>query len=100
VTGTILHKIGADDPAILLVLTPLDLDASGRAEALHALHGLTRVERRMATDLVSGMSVSAIAEARNLSVQTVRWHTKNLIEKIGAQSLSDLQRILALLLPL
>lgn len=100
VSGTVLHAVGVDDPALLIVLTPLDFDAAGRAEAIQMMQGLTPVERKVAVDLANGWSVAGIAEERNLSIETVRWHVRNMIAKLGARNLADLERILALLLPL
>jgi DNA-binding CsgD family transcriptional regulator len=98
-SGSLLGDEGLDSPALLIVLTPIDLDAGKRSSAVNALQGLTKMERCIALDLANGGNVSAIAETRVVSVATVRWHVRNLIEKMGARSLADLQRILALLLP-
>jgi DNA-binding CsgD family transcriptional regulator len=99
-SGSLLASIGADDPAVLLTLTPLDQDAAGRTKALATLARLTATEREIAYHILNGESVRAIARERRLSVHTVRWYVRNLIEKTNARNLADLQRILALLSPL
>lgn len=60
---------------------------------------LTTTERKIAVDLANGWGVTTIADERRLSLETVRWHVRNLIDKLGARNLADLQRTLALLLP-
>jgi DNA-binding CsgD family transcriptional regulator len=98
--GSLLAAAGADDPAVLMILTPLDINAAGRAKVLQSLSLLTPTEREIASQLLCGDSVEAVARHRRLSTETVRWHIRNMIGKTGARNLADLHRILALLLPL
>jgi DNA-binding CsgD family transcriptional regulator len=83
-----------------MILTPLDINAAGRAKVLQSLSLLTPTEREIASQLLCGDSVEAVARHRRLSTETVRWHIRNMIGKTGARNLADLHRILALLLPI
>lgn len=98
--GSLLTAAGAEDPAVLMVLTPLDMRAAGRERALQSLSLLTAAERDVAYQMLCGDSVADIASQRRQSTETIRWHIRNMIEKAGARNLADLHRILALLLPL
>lgn len=97
---SVLGQGGIDSGTLLIALTDLGPQGAGRRDAIGALSGLTQAELAIANSLASGERVEDIAESRQLTVQTVRWHVRNLIEKIGARSLADLIRTLSLLLPL
>jgi len=98
--GSLLAAAGADEPAVLMILTPLDNRAAGRMKVLQSLTVLTPTERQVASQLLCGDTVVSIARHRRQSAETIRWHIRNMIEKTGAKNLADLHRILALLLPL
>lgn len=97
--GTLMDAAGVDDPAVILVLTSLDDGAAGRDEALKALTVFTPVEQAIAAALVNGQSVEEIARDRQASVQTIRWHLRNMTSKLGESGLKGLTRVLTLLLP-
>lgn len=97
--GSLLGNAGVEDPAVMLTLTPLDRHAAGRGEALQSLSLLTATEKQIAHCLLCGDRVADIARARRQSIQTIRWHMRNMISKTGSRNLTDLHRILALLLP-
>lgn len=99
-SGSLLGTTGIDDPALMLALTPLDSAAGSRGSALHSFVSLTPTERDIAYGLLNGDSVASIARSNRKSVETVRWHVRNMIAKTGARNLADLTRILSLLLPL
>jgi DNA-binding CsgD family transcriptional regulator/PAS domain-containing protein len=61
---------------------------------LRSLFGLTEAEAAVAQELVSGARVERIAGSRGTSVATVRTQVRSLLEKIGAESLSELVRVL------
>lgn len=97
--GTLMEIAGVDDPAIMLVLTPFENHASGREGALRALSTFTPVERAIAIALINGQSISEIARERRVSVPTMRWHIRNMIEKADENGVRGLTRTLTLLLP-
>lgn len=98
-SGSLLGAAGAEDPAVMLTLTPLDQDAAGRKQALQSLTMLTPTEKQVAWHFLNGDSIEATARTRRQSAETIRWHVRNMIAKTGARNLADLCRILALLLP-
>jgi DNA-binding CsgD family transcriptional regulator len=64
-------------------------------EAFAKLYKLTGTELRIAMLLVEGANVIEIAERLGSSVETVRWHVKNLRVKTGSARTSDLIRCAA-----
>lgn len=85
--------------SVLIVMTELDASGAGRVAAIDAFDALTPTEREILAALVGGENVEAIAKRLNRSVQTTRWHIKNIVEKTGSTSLTDAVRIGALLFP-
>lgn len=81
--GTLMEAAGVDDPALMLVLTPVDDRVAGREAALRAFSSFTPMEGAIAMALVNGQSISDIARDRRVSVPTIRWHIRNMIEKTG-----------------
>jgi DNA-binding NarL/FixJ family response regulator len=49
--------------------------------------------------LVNGQSIEDIARERRASVQTIRWHLRNMSDKTGQSGSKGLTRMLTLLLP-
>ncbi len=97
--GSLLEAAGMEDPAVLLVLTPVDDRESGREAALRAFSSFTPMEGAIALALVNGQSITEIARDRRIGVPTVRWHIRNMISKTGENGVRGLTRILTLLLP-
>jgi len=97
--GTLMEAAGVDDPALMLVLTPVDDRVAGREAALRAFSSFTPMEGAIAMALVNGQSISDIARERRISIPTIRWHIRNMIEKTGENGVRGLTRILTLLLP-
>ena len=82
--------------ALLLVVDPasrtrIDPDMAG--EVL----GLTEMESRVAVMLAEGMSVGNIAAVTDRKENTIRWHVRNMLTKLG---LSRQAELVQLLLPL
>lgn len=98
--GSLIAATGVDDPAVMLVLTPLDMSSAGRAHALDSLSMFTATELQIAKLLLNGDSVADIGIRRRQSDDTIRWHVRNMMAKVGARSLADLHRMLALLIPM
>lgn len=97
--GTLMEAAGMDDPAVILILTPIGDRVAGREAALRAFSSFTPMESTIAMALVNGQSISDIARERRVSVPTIRWHIRNMIEKTGENGVRGLTRILTLLLP-
>jgi DNA-binding CsgD family transcriptional regulator len=97
--GSLMAAAGADDPAVMLVLTSLDQGTAGREAAIRALGSFTPVEHAIAMALVNGQSIEDIARERRASVQTIRWHLRNMSDKTGQSGSKGLTRMLTLLLP-
>ena len=56
--------------------------------------GLTKQEAKVVRELFAGTRMQAIAESLNISIHTVRVHTRHVYEKIGVSSREDLWRVL------
>ena len=68
-------------------------DARTKAEAAASIATLTAREKDVLHYLVDGMTNKAIAEALSISPRTVEIHRANLMEKLGAESLSAALRL-------
>lgn len=70
-----------------------------REELIRAGYKLTPSETRLAVDLVDGIELKAISEARDLSLATLRNHLKSIYAKTGihrqGELVSDMARFLA-----
>jgi DNA-binding CsgD family transcriptional regulator len=87
-------------PIVLAALTPFS-GASGSREALiNGFVDLTTTERSVLSALVDGKDIGRIAGDMTRSVETVRWHVRNLFAKLGVNSQADLARLGSLLLPI
>jgi DNA-binding CsgD family transcriptional regulator len=64
------------------------------SEVLRQLYGMTPAEIRIATLLIQGARVTAIAHRLRITTNTTRTHLKRLFAKTEARSQSDLLRIL------
>jgi DNA-binding CsgD family transcriptional regulator len=66
-----------------------------RTESIAAKHRLTRAESEVLDLLVSGLSVSSIAERRLTSIGTVRNQVKAILAKLGLSRQVDVVRLVA-----
>lgn len=63
-------------------------------ELLRRLHGLTRMEARLASELLQGVSMSEAAQKLGMSLGTARTHLKALFAKTHTSRQADLVRLL------
>lgn len=91
---------GQAAPAIVIALTPFSGASQTREAMLNGFTDLTPTERTIFGAFVDGDDIAAIATKMNRSVETVRWHVRNLFTKLGVNSQADLARLGALLLPI
>lgn len=88
------HRLfGSARGAMLLIADP-DHVGESFAESLVTLHGLTPAEAEVAQWLVSGASVSRIAEVFGNTEHTVRTHVKRMRSKCDAASIAELVGVL------
>lgn len=91
---------GATSPGVVVALTPFNAASQTRGAMLNGFTDLTPTERTIFAAFVDGQDIAAIAARLNRSVETVRWHVRNLFTKLGVNSQADLARLGALLLPI
>lgn len=96
----ILQPVLPEDTAIVIFLTPLDMDLPGRERLLEGWSAFTNTEREVAWELLNGATPSEIARTRRNSTATIRWHLDNMMNRTGARNLADLVRLLSLQSPL
>ena len=89
-----LLGVKADDrPAVLvLMIKPGEL-APLNAEILAETLNLTEVEAEVTLMMTQGLSPRSISERSGRSYETVRWHLKNVFNKHGVSSQSELARL-------
>ena len=78
----------------ILFVTPLVAQSGPAPELLQALFDLTPAEARVASMLVDGKSVDAIAKVQNLSLNTIRTQLKSVFAKTGVDRQVDLVSLL------
>ena len=76
--------------AVVFIRDPLAASDGHVGEAGRQLYGLTEAEANLAEALVRGLSPVEYAQARNLSLNTVYTHLRNVKAKIGARRMSEL----------
>jgi DNA-binding CsgD family transcriptional regulator len=91
---------GSSTSAVVVALTPFNAASKTRETMLNGFPDLTPTERTIFAAFVDGHDIAAIATRLNRSVETVRWHVRNLFTKLGVNSQADLARLGALLLPI
>lgn len=94
------HSRPGDGKGVLIVITFVDEGGAGRARAIEALGLLTPTEREILVALAGGHTVESLSRSQDRSIQTLRWHIKNIIAKTGSSSLTDAIRMASLLVPL
>jgi DNA-binding CsgD family transcriptional regulator len=62
-------------------------------EDVRKVFGLSQKETQVALALVEGQSIEDFAASRGVSVDTVRWHLKNIYRRTGCKSQADLVRL-------
>ena len=91
---------GPEGPSVAVFALALDGQAQRHQLSLGAFGDITPTERAVLALLLEGHRVPAIASQLNRTRETVRAHIKNLRQKFGAASVTDLVRIAGSLLPL
>lgn len=86
--------------SVVVALTPFSGASQSREAMLSGFTELTPTERAIFAAFVDGDDIQAIAARMDRSVETVRWHVRNLFTKLGVNSQADLARLGALLLPI
>jgi DNA-binding CsgD family transcriptional regulator len=87
-------------PAVLVALTPINEASLTRESMLNGFAHLTPTERAILAAFVDGRGIASIAREMKRSIETVRWHVRNLFAKLGVNTQADLARLGALLLPI
>jgi len=87
-------------PLVLTAVTPLHTVAATRGLSITGFTELTVMERTILSGFVDGKELGAIASDLGRSIETVRWHVKNLFTKLNVNSHRDLARLGSLLLPI
>jgi DNA-binding CsgD family transcriptional regulator len=91
---------GGESASVVVALTPFSGASQSREAMLQGFTELTPTERTIFAAFVDGADIQAIAARMDRSVETVRWHVRNLFTKLGVNSQADLARLGALLLPI
>jgi len=86
---------GRGDGAVLLLARDLSHVDPPATQLLRELFGLSPTEARVAVMVASGITTEAAAINRGVSVATVRAQVRAILDKVGADNLRDLERILA-----
>ncbi|HJQ98696.1 MAG TPA: LuxR C-terminal-related transcriptional regulator [Candidatus Polarisedimenticolaceae bacterium] len=84
--------IAGANGVLLLVVDPNE-GAIVCTRALATLYGLTPAEAEVCRLMASGLSTDEIADVRDVSVETVRVQSKQVLQKTGARSRSRLVRL-------
>lgn len=66
-----------------------------RVEALSAMAKLTERERHVLELLLMGRTLDDVASVEGISARTAKYHQQNLLRKVGAESRTDLFRLLS-----
>ncbi|MBX3158514.1 MAG: PAS domain S-box protein [Deltaproteobacteria bacterium] len=66
---------------------------TAKVDALARHADLSRREKEILTYLLQGRSIEDIAHAIGIAVRTVKYHQTNVLQKLGAESRSDLLRL-------
>jgi DNA-binding CsgD family transcriptional regulator len=88
------YSLDNQTAAAVIFISDPDLAIPGPHEILRKLYGLTATEARLSSTLLQGRNVMQIAGEHKIKVNTVRGHLKSIFLKTGANSQSDLVRIL------
>ncbi len=80
---------------IVMIVTTVGMPGPTNLSVLSGLFDLTMAEARIARELAFGRSVDEAAKALNLSVNTVKTHTKAIFQKTGVKRQSELTALLS-----
>lgn len=80
---------------IVMIVTTVGMPGPTNLSVLSGLFDLTRAEARLARELASGRSAEEAAKALNLSVNTVKTHTRAIFRKTGVKRQSELTALLS-----
>jgi DNA-binding CsgD family transcriptional regulator len=80
--------------AAMLMLTPVTRPEAPSVDLIRSLFDLTPTEARIARGLAAGQTVKAIATESGTSTNTVRWHVKVVLSKMGYSRQSDVVALL------
>jgi DNA-binding CsgD family transcriptional regulator len=89
----------ADAPAMIVLLGRRDICDPLSIELFARAHGLTLAETRLLRALCAGQRAHEAAQAFGVAISTVRTQIGSIRQKVGADSLGDLARIVASLPP-
>jgi len=90
----------ANTSQVVIALTPLSEASGSRGALIDGFVDLTPTERAVLSAFVDGKDIACIASQMQRSIETVRWHVRNLFAKLGVNSQADLTRLGSLLLPI
>jgi DNA-binding CsgD family transcriptional regulator len=82
----------ADRPAALVFLSDPEARSTSRGQLMQQLYRLTQTESRLANLLAHGYTLAEAAEQMEISVDTVRFHLKQIFRKTGTCRQSELMR--------
>ncbi|QIP07720.1 helix-turn-helix transcriptional regulator [Bradyrhizobium symbiodeficiens] len=80
--------------AAMLMLTPVTRPEAPSVDLIRSLFDLTPTEARVARGLAVGQTVKAMATESGTSPNTVRWHVKVVLSKMGYNRQSDVVALL------
>lgn len=89
-----LEQAGTGDPAAILWLRMSEPAAGDPTDRLIGLHGLSRMEARLAWALCQGSSLNEAAGEVGLTRETARNYSKRIYAKVGAKGQADLVRLI------
>lgn len=81
--------------ALLMVMMPVVPTRVPGPELLEGLFDLTAAEARIARGIAGGTTLSAMALAQGVSVETIRSHVKATFAKTGVTRQVDLARLIS-----
>lgn len=79
-------------PSVLVLISDPDRDQRATIGRFASCHNLTLSEDSLCQELVSGLSLNEIAQKQNVSINTIRFHLKNIFSKTGVSRQTDLIR--------
>jgi DNA-binding CsgD family transcriptional regulator len=87
-----------DDPDVadgtLVLLVDPGRETPSLAASLTRLYGLTRKEARVATEILRGDGLQAVADRMSVTLSTVRVHLQNVFDKTQTHRQTELMRLL------
>ena len=90
----ILRGVAIDATRVCITVKFVEEIAKPQLADLEFVFGLTPKEANVVGELFAGTRMQAIAEKMDISIHTVRVHTRHAYEKIGVSSREDLWRVL------